>query len=76
MKASMLIALIALTSVLSTSAQARPPFPPTSVNSEPVVIVCKDLNALTEDEIEFLNEDVERIISVDHELREVCYREN
>jgi len=76
MKASMLIALIALTAVMSTGAQARPPFPPTSVSSEPAVIVCKDLNALTEDEIELLNEDVERIVSVDLEFREVCYREN
>lgn len=76
MKASMLVALIALTAVFSTGAQARPPFPPTSVSSEPAVIVCKDLNALTEDDLELLNDDVERIISVDHELREVCYREN
>ena len=40
------------------------------------VVTCKDLNALSEAEIEFLNEDPERIVSVDHDLREVCFKIN
>ena len=76
MKASMLIALIALISVISTGVQARPPSPPTSIKSNSATIVCKDLNTLTEDELEELNEDVEKIVSVNLELREVCIKTN
>lgn len=75
MKAKLLITAMALASIM-TSAQARPPFPPSPASKEPVIIICKDMNALTEAEIEELNNDVEKIVSADQDLREVCFRAN
>ena len=73
MKLSLFAALLLLSTV---NVHAIPPVPPSPIKSGPVVLNCKDLNALTEEDIEDLNQDPERIVSVDHELREVCFKEN
>lgn len=70
MKASMLIALIAL----STSVYAIPPVPPSPVATEPVVIKCVDFNSMNSEELAELEEDTSRIISLDQETREICIR--
>ena len=74
MKASIYSALIAIVISLSANVHAIPPVPPTPAKTEPAVIICKDANALTEEEIEELNQDSERIVSFDADLREVCYK--
>ena len=70
MKASMLIALIAL----STSVHAIPPVPPSPASSEPVVVRCVDFNSLDSEELAELEEDTSLIISLDQETREICIK--
>ncbi len=74
MKASIYSVLFAMVISLSASVHAIPPVPPTPAKGEPTAVICKDANALTEEEIEELNQDSERIVSFDAELREVCYK--
>lgn len=71
MKLSLLLVFFAF-----GTAHAIPPAPPSPIKKTQEVVTCKDLNALSEAEIEFLNEDPERIVSVDHDLREVCFKIN
>ena len=74
MKVSIYSALLAIMISLSANVYAIPPVPPTPSKSEPVVIVCKHDLALTEEEIEYLNNDVENFISFDSELGEICFK--
>ncbi len=75
MKTSLYVTLVALVSALSFSVQAIPPVPPSPIKTaKEAQITCKDLNALTVEEIEMLNEDPERIVHVDLDLREVCFK--
>jgi hypothetical protein len=74
MKAALYIALIAMTTVLSVSVQAIPPAPPTPIEIDgPALIICKDANTLTENEIKDLNNDSEKVVSFDQELKEICF---
>lgn len=70
MKASLYIALIALTTTLSISAHAIPPIPPSTAANEPVVITCRDLNSYDEEDLVEL--DNLKIISFDELTREIC----
>lgn len=75
MKNSLYVTLVALVSVLSLSVHAIPPVPPSPIRiAKESKIICKDVNALTVEEIELINEDPDRIISFDEELREICYK--
>lgn len=75
MKNSLYVTLFSLVSILSFSVHAIPPVPPSPIRvTKESSITCKDLNALTVLEIEYLNEDPDRIVSVDQELREVCFK--
>lgn len=71
MKLTLFSALLLLSAV---NVHAIPPVPPTALKQGPAIITCKDLNALTEEEIAELNEDPEKIVSVDLEIREVCFK--
>lgn len=71
MKASLFI--IAL-SVLSISAHAIPPVPPSPTKIEPSVVRCVDFNSLTSDELADLEDHTDKIISLDEESREICYK--
>ncbi len=71
MKLSLFAALLLLSTV---NVHAIPPVPPSPIKKAPVVVTCKDINALDEEEIEALNEDPERIVSVDLEIREICFK--
>lgn len=73
MKASLYIALMALMTTVSISAHAIPPVPPSTTSKEPVVITCRDINSLDEDEIAEL--DNLEIISFDELTRELCTTE-
>ena len=66
MKATIHTILLTLVVSLSANAQATTP----SSNESSEVVVCKHVNALTEEEINLLNEDVERIVSFDEEFKE------
>ena len=68
MKASLYIALIALTTTLSISAHAIPPIPPSTAANEPVVITCRDLNSYDEEDLV----ELDKIISFDELTREIC----
>ena len=72
MKASLYIALFALTA--SISAHAIPPIPPSPVMNEPMVIRCADFNSLDSEELAELEEDRSLIISLDQDSREICYK--
>lgn len=74
MKASINSVLFAMAISLSASVHAIPPVPPTPAHGEPVVIICKHDLALTVEEIEELNNDVEKFVSFDEELREICFK--
>ena len=74
MKNTLYIALVAISTFLSLSVYAIPPSPPTPIKEAPSIIVCKDANALTEKEIADLNENSEKIISFDQEMREICFK--
>ena len=74
MRATMYSALTALTIILSSNVYAIPPVPPSPAQEAPAMIICKDANALTVEEIDLLNEDTDRIISFDQEIREVCFK--
>lgn len=72
MKASLYIALFALTA--SISAYAIPPIPPSPAIKGPAVIRCADFNSLDSEELAELEEDTSLIISLDQETRELCYK--
>lgn len=72
MKASLYIALFALTA--SISAYAIPPIPPSPVINEPVVVRCADYNSLDSEELAELENDTSLIISLDQDTRELCYK--
>lgn len=73
MKASLYMALMALTTTISISAHAIPPVPPSPASKAPVVITCRDLNSLDEEDIAEL--DNLEIISFDELTRELCTTE-
>jgi hypothetical protein len=73
MKASLYIALIALTTTVSISAHAIPPIPPSSAAKAPVVITCRDLNSYDEEDLAEL--DNLEIVSFDELTREICTTE-
>lgn len=70
MKASLYIALIALTTSLSFRAEAIPPIPPSSTIQEPKMIICSDLNSFDEEDIAEL--DNLEIVSFDELTAEIC----
>jgi hypothetical protein len=72
MKASLYIALLALTS--SISAYAIPPIPPSPIISGPVVIRCADYNSLDSDELAELEDNNGLIISSDQDTLEICFK--
>ena len=72
MKASLYIALIALTTTLSISAHAIPPVPPSPSINEPKVISCRDFNSFSEEELNELESDTSVIVSFDEATREIC----
>jgi hypothetical protein len=72
MKASLYIALMALTA--SISAYAIPPIPPSPALNGPVVIRCADYNSLDSDELAELEDINGLIVSFDQETREVCFK--
>jgi hypothetical protein len=74
MRTNIYSALVALTIITSSNVYAIPPVPPSPAQEAPLMIICKDTNALTVEEIDLLNEDTDRIISFDQELREVCFK--
>lgn len=74
MKASIYSALFAIAISLSASVHAIPPVPPTPIKSEPVVIICKHDLALTEEEIQEINNDIEKFVSFNEQLREICFK--
>lgn len=74
MKASLYIALLALTA--SISAHAIPPIPPSPLYSEPVIVRCADFNSLDSEELAELEDNRDLIISLDQETREICYKTN
>lgn len=63
-----------MVAALSANVHAIPPLPPTSIVAEQAEIVCKHDLALTEEEIKDINEDVEKIVSFDQDLREICFK--
>ena len=73
MKASLYVALIALTTTVSISAHAIPPVPPSSTAKAPVVITCRDLNSYDEEDLAEL--DNLEIVSFDKLTREICTTE-
>lgn len=75
MKTSLYLALVILSSSISLGVHAIPPaLPAPIVKMEQETVTCKDLNALTVEEIAQLNEDSERIVSVDLDIREICFK--
>lgn len=74
MKASLYMALIALTTTLSIGAHAIPPIPPSPVLNEPVIVRCADFNSLDSDELATLEDNRDLIISLDQDTREICYK--
>ena len=74
MKVSIYSALITIMVSLSASVHAIPPVPPSPIQSKVEVIVCKHDLALTVEEIEDLNNDIEKFVSFDEELREICFK--
>lgn len=74
MKASIYSVLFAMVVTISSTVHAIPPVPPTPIKSEPIIIICKHDLALTEEEITALNEDVEKFVSYDQYLREICFK--
>lgn len=74
MKSALYIALIATSTMLSVSVYAIPPIPPTAPREVPPLIVCKDANELSEEEIGLLNAESSKIISFDQEIREICFK--
>lgn len=74
MKVSIYSVLFAIMISLSASVHAIPPVPPSPIGSEVEVIVCKHDLELTVEEIEDLNNNIEKFVSFDEELRIICFK--
>ena len=82
MKISLSITLVAMMTALSFSAHAIPPIPPSlmaalnakaKINTVPqTIIICRDINALSADELEDFEKSDDKIVSFDQETRELC----
>ena len=70
MKTSLYLALIALSTTISISAHAIPPFPPSSSVKEPLVIICSNLNSFNQEDLVELGN--LQIISFDEITSEIC----
>ena len=73
MKLSLLTAVFLLSAL---NVHAIPPSPPSPIKSGPTVLLCKNINSLTEDELEEINQDSGKVVSVDQETQVVCLRAN
>lgn len=78
MKTTFFALLVVLATFKTFDAHAIPPVPPSTSQEqfldESEDIVCKDLNALNEEEIQYLEDNEDALYSVHLDIRHICYK--
>lgn len=78
MKTTLFALALVLVTFKTFDAHAIPPVPPSNPQErfldESDDIVCKDLNALTEEEIQYLDENEDALYSVHLDIRHICFK--
>lgn len=72
MKKTLIALMLAVTTLTAFNAHAIPPVPPSIADLATENVVCMDLNALTTEEIDYIERHPDSIITVALDIRQAC----